>query len=133
MADAKVKMVYKTAQAIARIKVETTLIQEAIAVKTWKEARELVPVDTWSLHESIGIDKIKLPNGYYQLRVQAGMAESPGIHYSGRSVGAGIGGIAYYALYVELGTVKMMAQPFLRPALMAQMGKLPGGRKLVVF
>lgn len=138
------------AEAIKKIQAEASLLQEAVAVETWREAKRLVPAPpmspwntkyegehpyaTGKLFRSIGIKKVSKGFGWVKYEVIAGDEKVTGIHYSGQSVGAGEGG-AGHALYVELGTRKMSAQPFLRPALLAQIGKIKGfkGKSLFVY
>lgn len=60
-----------------------------------KEAKMQVPVDTGALKASIDYELDKVRSGY-KAKIYADMP---------------------YALYVELGTYKMDAQPYLRPAL----------------
>jgi HK97 gp10 family phage protein len=61
------------------------------------EAKRLVPVDTGELHSSIGT----------VIRREA----TPVLYLC-----AGLGGRGSYAVFVELGTSRMRAQPYLRPA-----------------
>jgi HK97 gp10 family phage protein len=60
-----------------------------------KKAKQLVPVDTGRLRASIDYELNKVRSGYK----------------------ARIYGNTEYAIFVELGTYKMDAQPYLRPAL----------------
>ena len=108
----------------------TSLAMEALAVNIWSTAKRMVPVDTGSLRSSIRIEKHKGRNKNYVLyRVLAGAGKFEG---SGlRTIGRGKTGVGvatqqtlkgrnwrnpFYALYVELGTVRTRAQPFMRPA-----------------
>lgn len=63
------------------------------------EAKRIVPVDTGALHSSIG----------HRVRNERGGL--PVLYLC-----AGLEGRAPYALFVELGTSRMRAQPYLRPA-----------------
>lgn len=65
------------------------------------EAKANVPVDTGDLKKSIGINRVKAP------------ANSVIFAVSPRR-GKGLGG--WYAHFVEFGTSKQSAQPFMRPA-----------------
>lgn len=104
---------------------------EAFAVNCWSYAKNIVPVDTGSLRSSIRIVKHQsnsdIPWVRYQVIAGAGKIEESGF----RSIGRGGGGVGvgtrqtlkgrnwrnpYYALYVELGTRRTRAQPFMRPA-----------------
>lgn len=71
---------------------------EALGAAIAARAQRIVPKRTWALHDTISAEASHM-NG----RVTA-------------TVGAG-GGDVDYALYVEKGTSKMAAQPYLRPAL----------------
>lgn len=66
------------------------------AEKIWKEARDLVPVDTGNLRSTIEIRLKKT--------VLAGIKALIGTDKT------------TYAIYVEFGTQMMQAQPYLRPA-----------------
>ena len=68
-----------------------------------QEARRLVPIDTGKLHNSIRVEEFQGESGRDEVAVVAG----------GESIGAG------YAGFVEFGTVRTPAQPFLRPAVAA--------------
>jgi HK97 gp10 family phage protein len=72
----------------------------AAAVKVERQAKRLSPVDTGRLRNSIT----------WELRTDA------------RGLYAAVGTNVEYAPYVEFGTSKMSAQPFLRPALTAAGG-----------
>ncbi|MBL4730786.1 MAG: HK97 gp10 family phage protein [Sulfurimonas sp.] len=66
------------------------------------EAKNLVPKDTGNLKKSIGVTKLKVRKKnlvFFQV--------------SPRSYGKHDG---YYGLFLELGTSKMIAHPFMRPA-----------------
>lgn len=83
-----------------RIKAKTALIRAALAaavddagLAVAERARELAPVETGELRDSIHYDR-DLPDG------GTVRADAP------------------YAAYVELGTVHMAAEPYLTPALM---------------
>lgn len=66
-----------------------------------EDARRLAPVDHGDLRESIGIT--------------ASLTEQN--QFDGRAVFVGpLGANVFYAAFIELGTVKMRAQPFLAPA-----------------
>lgn len=104
---------------------------EAFAVNCWSYAKQIVPVDTGSLRSSIRIVRWEGTRGKTWVRYQV-LAGAGDITESGfRSIGRGGGGVGvgtmsaekgrnwrnpYYALYVELGTRRMQAQPFMRPA-----------------
>ena len=93
------------------------LAVEAVAVEIWSEAKLNHTFNNQSgeLEKSIRIKKEKVNNKLVHYSVRAGVGNSKGIREG--SVGAGGSTQAYYAIYVELGTVKMQAKPFLRPAL----------------
>ena len=110
--------------------VALSLAMESFAVNIWSTAKQIVPVDTGSLKSSIRILKFKGMNrNYVMYRVLAGAGsfKGSGIRTIGR-MGTGVGVATtqtvkgrswrnpYYALYVELGTVRAKAQPFMRPA-----------------
>lgn len=69
-----------------------------------KRAKQLAPVDTGRLRNSIR--KERLSETYNGMKGE-------------------ISANTTYALYVELGTVKMRAQPYLRPAMDAEFRKFP--------
>jgi len=64
-----------------------------------RRAQRTVPKRTWALHDTIAVET-KRTGGVVTTRVSAGGSAAP------------------YALYVERGTSKMRAQPYLRPALL---------------
>lgn len=64
-----------------------------------RRAQRIVPKRTWSLHDTISVD-----------------VQQQGTKLIG-TLGAG-GGRVNYALFVERGTSRMTAQPYLRPALL---------------
>lgn len=82
------------------------------------DAKRLCPVDTGRLRSSIthNVDEGKL-----KAQVTAG-----GKYYDGSPLkkGASGGTNVKYAVYVELGTYKMAAQPYLRPALANNKAKI---------
>ncbi|MHA1941964.1 MAG: HK97-gp10 family putative phage morphogenesis protein [Candidatus Hodarchaeales archaeon] len=108
----------------------TSLAVEATAVNIWSTARQIVPVRTGRLRNSIRIQRLRARRGYVTYRIIAGSGQAEyGIRALGRSVGAGNFSFtnritkgteetpdAFYAIYVELGTVNMTAKPFMRPA-----------------
>jgi len=63
-----------------------------------EEARRLAPRDTGALAEGIGVQPGRLQQGRAQMNIGPGKAE-------------------WYGELVEIGTEKMAAQPYLRPAL----------------
>lgn len=69
-------------------------------------AKGLVPVDTGELKKSIRKEKIE--NGYYIIVADATQPRAP----------------KGYATYVEFGTARNRAQPFMLPALQAAIPKL---------
>ena len=100
---------------------------EGLAVNIWSAARsghsgssndlsnETFTSRTGELEKSISIHKqSSYVTGSVSYSIRAGVGFSDGIRAG--SVGAGGSALAFYALYVELGTVKMPAYPFLRPA-----------------
>jgi HK97 gp10 family phage protein len=75
-------------------------------------ARQIVPVDTGALRNSIRVTRLK-GDPKQNIRVYAGNRVKGGSMKKGAERGA------FYAHMVEFGTVKMGARPFLRPALNA--------------
>ena len=123
-----------------------SMIVESGAIAIWSDAKKNHKFRNRSgeLEKSIRIEKIETGNpGVVRYEVKAGVGSSPGIRGNlaiggGPSIGSSmgergsrggilssnVGGVgaggsdkAYYALYVELGTVKMPAYPYMRPAL----------------
>jgi HK97 gp10 family phage protein len=107
-----------------------SLALEAFAVNVWSYARLVVPKDTWSLRNSIRIERYEgATKAWVRYQILAGSGD---IGNSGfRSIARGGGGVGvgytratkgrtwrdpYYALYVELGTRRMAAKPYMRPA-----------------
>lgn len=122
---------FKNREARMRAYVAISLAMESFAVNVWSYARRIVPVDTGSLRNSIRI--VKSEGREYEWVRYSILAGSGDIETSGlRTIGRGGGGVGtgimrawtkgkqwrdpYYALYVELGTVRMKAKPFMRPA-----------------
>jgi len=118
-----------------KAEIGVSLALESFATNIWSEARRIVPKDTHSLKNSIRIEKLRSGKGrgYVAYRIVAGLEDGgsfagSGIRSSigGSSSGVGVGiasatkGKSWrqpsYALYVELGTSKMAAQPFMRPS-----------------
>jgi len=93
------------------------LAVEAVAADIWSEAKlyHTFNNQTGELEKSIRIKKEKVDNKLVHYSVRAGVGKSGGV--GTRNIGEGGSTQAYYAIYVELGTVKMQAKPFLRPAL----------------
>lgn len=91
-----------------------TLVPELtkIAVRVATAAKRLCPVDTGRLRSSIGFDLV------YDSRGLVGRV--------GSGIGVGGGDTVEYAAYIEYGTSRMAAQPFLRPALTSVCGPLAG-------
>ena len=125
--------------------VALSLAAESFAVNCWSYAKKIVPVDTGSLKRSIRIMKYSsdsVSQNWVRYQVLAGSGEASG---GIRSIGRGGGGVGasglpysrrtkkmwwgvkrfktyfktrdpYYAIYVELGTRRMKAKPYMRPA-----------------
>jgi HK97 gp10 family phage protein len=73
-----------------------------------EKAKFFVPVDTGALRKSIRKEARARPAGYYVYI---------GIRAGGYVRNPKTGRLVDYALYVEYGTSRMSAQPFMRPAL----------------
>lgn len=87
------------------------------------EARRLAPVDTGNLRDNIiAVRKRKSPQGNegYFIEVRRKRRKYANTRANRRKQRAGMTyesmGEAYYGMFIELGTAKMPAQPFLRPA-----------------
>jgi len=65
-------------------------------LKILRRSKKLAPVDTGRLRSSITLETVENANGLINIK---------------------IGTPVYYAPFVEFGTVKQPAQPFLRPAI----------------
>ena len=112
------KGVWRGREASSKAEQYIAMAVEAAAVKVWSHAKIKHPFQnqTYELEKSIRIEKTDIDGGVVY-EVLAGVGESAGIRrMEGGGVGAGGSKVAYYALYVELGTRKMAARPFLRPA-----------------
>lgn len=93
MIQATVTIVYNTLpDAPRKLEAATERRIQASAFRTQAEAQSLAPVDTGALKASI-----------------LAVILSP--------LSAAVRAAMYYAIYVEMGTRKMAAQPYLRPAL----------------
>lgn len=86
-------------------------------------ARELVPVDTGNLRDSIVVSDRPLGGAF---KMDAAGAASTGEGRMTVYIGPKTGGRndGYYGHMVEFGTVKMAAQPFLRPAFDSTKGQV---------
>ena len=85
---------------------ETTSALNEVAEKIRDSAKENAPVDTAALQKSIAKETITHKGKVKSIRVRAG----------GRVRNPKTGRLVDYASYVEFGTSRMAAQPFLRPA-----------------
>jgi len=98
-----------------------SMVIEAGAIEIWADAKKNHKFrnQTGELEKSIRIEKEKIEDPrIVRYHVKAGLGESSGVRGMETSgVGAGGSDKAYYAVYVELGTTKMPAYPFLRPAM----------------
>lgn len=88
---------------IAEIQARAAAVLPKIAAAIESDAKRFVPVDT----------------GLLKSRIKADEAAT----VAGRLVRIRIWARTHYAAYVELGTSKMRAQPYLRPALYRHRGK----------
>src|SRR5690606_30331566 len=93
------------------------------AVVIRDDARRRAPVDTGNLRDNIiAVRKRKSPQGTegYFVEVRRKRRKYANTRANRRKKRAGMSyetmGDAYYGMFVELGTAKMPAQPFLRPA-----------------
>jgi len=126
------KLIWRGRTLTRKAEIGVSLALESFATNVWAEARRIVPVDTGSLRNSIRIEKYEKKN-YTTYRIVAGMEKGGSFGNSGMrsSIGRSSSGVGvgiskakkgkswrrpFYALYVELGTSKMAAQPFMRPA-----------------
>lgn len=109
--------------------IETSLLMESVAVHTWSIAKKSHSFTnrTGELEKSIRIEKKDLGNGLAKFSVLAGVGHSTG---GTNGIGAGGSDTAYYPHYVELGTSKMAAKPFLRPAFEKALAQSPLGRNI---
>jgi len=85
-----------------------------VAEKIRDSAKENAPVDTAALQKSIAKETILERGKVKSIRVRAG----------GRVRNPKTGQLVNYASYVEFGTSKMAAQPFLRPAYVEHRGEI---------
>lgn len=93
------------------------------AVVIRDDARRRAPVDTGNLRDNIiAVRKRRTPNGNegYFVEVRRKRRKYANTRANRRKKRAGMNyetmGEAYYGMFVELGTAKSPAQPFLRPA-----------------
>ena len=128
----RTKIIWRGKQMTRRVEVGLALAMESFAVNIWSSARKGCPVDTGSLRNSIRVERLKGLRGraYVVYRIVAGsgsdVSNSGMRSVGGASRGVGVGiqkGIGgkkwrnpFYALYVELGTSRMAARPFMRNA-----------------
>ena len=125
-----VKITFNRKEVSRRAQVGISLALESFAVNVWSTARRGCPVDTGSLKNSIRVEKsagININYVFYRVVAGAGGFKGSGM----RTVGAGGSGVGvgiqkarkgkewrrpFYALWVELGTSRMAARPFMRNA-----------------
>ena len=81
-----------------------------------KAAREKAPVDTGNLKASLVMKRVKDTNLTEEYIVTPRKGRTRDVKAAKRGKGA-LGKDAYYARFVEFGTVKVPARPFIRPAL----------------
>ena len=86
------------------------------AVKIRDFAKQIVPVDTSSLKRSIRVQRFAKKKGKFL---------TTGVSAGGYIINPKTGRRVDYASYVEFGTSKMKAQPYMRPALAKYGRKLP--------
>jgi len=89
---------------------------ESSAVQVWSTARRTSAFKdrTGSLRHSIRIEKVPVGRGRIKYVVAAGTIKNRAYVWKGAD--RGVVQNPYYAIYLELGTRKMMARPFMRPA-----------------
>lgn len=107
--------------AVARARRNLSFALESFAMEVWSEAKRnhAFTNRTGELEKSIRVERVDEPTKVIY-KVLAGVGFSAGPSSVGGAIGrAGSGGSskAYYALYVEMGTKRNRAYPFLRPAL----------------
>lgn len=110
--------------AVFRVRANMSMALEAFAMAVWSEAKQnhTFKNHTFELEKSIRIDREDLPEKVIY-RIMAGIGFSGGVSpvggitWGSKRAGAGGSNKAYYALYVELGTRRNAAYPYLRPAL----------------
>ena len=95
-------------RAVGLMMVEAGLLVESIAMTVWSDAKQNHSFKnrTGSLEDSIRYEKVEQTNKMVKWRVLAGNEDVD------------------YAIHVELGTRKMQALPFLRPALERALRKM---------
>lgn len=96
------------------VRVEIRAAMEQSANEIVELMRRMVPIgETRQLHDSIGWTWGEAPKGALVIaRTRKSMAAKAGLSLT---IYAG-GGAAYYARFVEFGTLRMMAQPFFFPS-----------------
>lgn len=97
---------------------------KAVAVEIRDTAKGIVPVDTGSLRTSIRLQVYASPATYVR-RI--------GVSAGGYVTNPKTGNLVNYASYVERGTSKMVARPYIQPAIEQHKDKLPKeiGKRLI--
>jgi HK97 gp10 family phage protein len=107
-------------RALAKLERGPTVEQERAALRAGgqlivEEARRLVPVDTGDLRDSIAVTDDRDARVY-------GKVNGADVSVFVGPVGSTEEGDVYYARFVEFGTRRHGAQPFMRPAIAAKRG-----------
>lgn len=101
-------------------KVQKKLVRHALreSAKIVRDAAKvLVPVDTGELRDSLKVQAMPRKKNKIGIQVVASDETlNKGLKQAKKS-GAAFSGTVFYGAFVELGTSKMQARPFLRPAL----------------
>jgi HK97 gp10 family phage protein len=91
---------------MAELRKEIEALPEAVALQIQNRARALVPVDSGVTRDSIGVTP-DLPHKQYIV----GPGPAPHHRASGRTAN-----VPMLPIWLEYGTAKMAARPFMRPA-----------------
>lgn len=117
---------------VKNLDVSTEKVIRSIAFEIEAGAKQLAPLMTGALRGSI-YTVTKKEDGYEKARsvvhgLNAKAATAPHPKPSGKVI-AHVGPCTEYAAYVELGTSKMSARPYLMPAVEREVNKINDGSK----
>lgn len=117
---------------VKNLDTSTEKVIRAVALEIESGAKQAAPVDTGALRSSI-YTVTKKEDGYEKARsvvdgINARVATAAHPKPSGKVI-AHVGPCVEYAAYVELGTSKMSARPYLMPAVEREVTRINDGSK----